>query len=59
MFRGAVFHSPAHDEGRVKASVVAIVFAAIAAVSFAVDVTISLSGSAPKAAVTQSRPIVR
>lgn len=60
MLRGAVFHSPNDGGSRDWASIVAIVFAAIAAISWAVDLTVSLSGSASRVAPhTDSRPIVR
>jgi len=61
MFRGTVPHfSPiggaADHHGTGRASAIAILFAVIAAISFAIDLTISLSGPPP--ATTQlNRPV--
>jgi hypothetical protein len=62
MFRGAVTHLSGVGEeedhhGTGWASAVAILFAVVAAVSFAVDLTISLSG--PQPAANQSTVTVR
>ena len=59
MLQGSVFHPHVDGETRGWASTVAIAFALIAGISFAVDLTISLGASLPAKVPGHEKPLVR